>query len=179
MPLKPNSTTPDGEEAKQLWRQHFPIDTEADSVRSRREFIGGAAVTGSAITCGQLALNQVSPSHSTADAIQELEPLVLEKNFQELAIGESFLFHYPNEKSPCILLKLTDTELVAFQQKCTHLACPVVPEVEKNEFHCPCHHGSFELDTGEPKSGPPRSPLRKVSVRKLADGTMEAIAIHV
>ena len=180
MSLEPAPTSPNGEHATPLWRRHFPVSSEAETSRSRREFLGGAAVAGGAMTCGQLAFNEISSSPVSIDgAIQEYGPLTLEKNFDELAIGESLLFHYPNERSPCILLRLSATELVAFQQKCTHLACPVSPEYEKNEFHCPCHHGSFELRTGEPISGPPRSPLRKVNIAKSADGTLTAVAFHV
>ena len=182
MPLDPNSTTPSGDDDNlPLWRQHFPIDSEADASRSRREFLGGAAVAGGAMTCGQLALNQLSPESSAVDKTskKEHEPHVLEKNFNELAVGESFLFHYPNEKSPCVLVKLSEDKCVAFQQKCTHLACPVVPEFETNEFHCPCHHGAFDLRTGEPKAGPPRRPLHEVHIEKSADGTMTAVAILV
>ena len=28
-------------------------------------------------------------------------PLVLEKSFDEMSVGETLLFHYPNHKSPC------------------------------------------------------------------------------
>jgi len=64
---------------------------------------------------------------------------------------------------------LSERELVAFDQRCTHLSCPVVPQVEQGRFHCPCHAGNFDLATGRPISGPPRRPLPKVSLEVRGD----------
>lgn len=182
MSLNPKSTTPDGSGDTEHWRKQFPIDTEADAARSRREFVGGLGVAAGAMACGQVALRTLVPKQSkgeestTTDATNEPGE-VLAKKFGEMDQGEAQLFHYPDEKSPCLFVKLDENTHVAFAQKCTHLCCPVIPEVNKGEFHCPCHHGSFDLKTGEPTAGPPRSALAKVEVEILSDGSIRPISI--
>lgn len=179
MAVGPKPTTPDGNpENTAAWRKHFPIEAELEASRSRREFVGGLGVACGAMVCGQIALQNVAPP--LADGGQESngtehEGEVLPKKLQEMTIGEAQLFHYPNEKSPCLLVKLDETEFVAFGQKCTHLCCPVIPEPSKDEFHCPCHHGTFDLKTGEPLAGPPRSALPKVKIEVASDGSLKPI----
>ena len=184
------STTPDGNESNlPQWRKQFPIDADADTSRSRREFLGGLTVAGGAMACGQVALNKLSPNDagvamstakSATDGIdsETHAPHVLSKKWHEMAVGESHLFHFQDERLPCLLVKLDEKEFVAFTQKCTHLACPVIPNTDKNEFHCPCHHGSFDLRSGRPLAGPPRSPLRRVLIQRGGDGTLTAIGLE-
>lgn len=197
MPLNPKSVTPGGSadesKAKQpLWRAHFPVDTEAEAAKSRREFIGGAAVAGGVIACGHQVLNasdsgdmdvatsQVGEEGEATDTrwIQH-KPLTLAKSLPQMKVGETVLFHYPNHRSPCLLVKHSESSFSAFAQKCTHLACPVVPDLDAQEFHCPCHHGVFDLRTGEPKAGPPRSSLPRIDVFCNSDGSLTARAIEV
>ena len=157
-----------------LWRKHFPIETEKDTAHSRRGFITGLAAAGGAIACCQ-TLSKANDS-SNEDAAEWIEhpTVTLEKKFNEIGNGEAILFHFPDHRSPCLFVRISDIEYVAFSQKCTHLACPVIPEVEQNKFHCPCHHGVFDLRTGEPLAGPPRSPLPPVRIELHDDGTIMA-----
>ena len=46
---------------------------------------------------------------------------------------------------------------------------PVVPQVERGRFHCPCHEGTFDLATGRPLAGPPRRPLPRVRLELRGD----------
>jgi Rieske Fe-S protein len=80
----------------------------------------------------------------------------------ELAVGEAVGFTYPDEHEPCLLVRLSTREFVAFNQKCTLLSCAVVPRPSEGSFFCPCHEGRFDLRTGEPTAGPPRRPLTRV-----------------
>jgi len=80
----------------------------------------------------------------------------------ELAVGGAVSFTYPDEHEPCLLVRLTDGEFVAFNQKCTHLSCAVIPRPDERSFFCPCHEGRFDLRTGEPTAGPPRRPLTRI-----------------
>jgi len=57
---------------------------------------------------------------------------------------------------------------VAFDARCTHMGCPVGPEAGTEGLFCPCHAGRFDAD-GVPFSGPPESPLAKLSVREAGD----------
>ena len=72
--------------------------------------------------------------------------------------------------TPAILVRRESGELVAFQQKCTHLACPVAYEASRagqpEHLSCHCHNGRFDVATGEGVSGPPRElrPLGRVAL---------------
>ena len=74
------------------------------------------------------------------------------------------MFDYPERTRPCLLVRPGADELVAYSQKCTHLSCAVVPDVEKGEIHCPCHEGFFDLRTGQPIAGPPPRPLPRITL---------------
>lgn len=173
----PQPTTPSGDsDDRPLWRQHFPVESSADSKRSRREFIGGVAVAGGAIICGQAALNAVAPTEPDEDNFVQIddgvEPLVLQKKFPDLRDGEAVPFHHPDHRSPGLLVRIEDS-VVAFAQKCTHLACPVIPNPDAGRLDCPCHKGAFDLRSGEPVSGPPRAALPRFPVAVADDGTIQ------
>ncbi|MCA9530621.1 MAG: Rieske 2Fe-2S domain-containing protein [Myxococcales bacterium] len=87
----------------------------------------------------------------------------------EISVGETLLFHYPDKLHPRLLVRASEHELLAYDQKCTHLSCPVIAEVDKSIFYCPCHHGTFDLKTGRVISGPPPRPLPKVKLRVQGD----------
>ena len=80
----------------------------------------------------------------------------------DLAVGGAVSFTYPDEHEPCLLVRLTVSEFVAFSQTCTHLSCAVIPRPAEGSFFCPCHEGRFDLRTGQPTAGPPRRPLTRV-----------------
>jgi Rieske Fe-S protein len=80
----------------------------------------------------------------------------------EIAVGSALSFTYPDEHEPCLLMRLSTSEFVAFNQKCTHLSCAVVPRPDEASLYCPCHEGRFDLRTGAPTAGPPRRPLTRV-----------------
>ena len=80
----------------------------------------------------------------------------------DIPVGGAIGFTYPNEQEPCLLVRLSTSEFVAFGQKCTHLSCAVIPRPEEGSFYCPCHEGRFDLRSGVPIAGPPRRPLSRV-----------------
>ncbi len=97
---------------------------------------------------------------------------------EDVAPGETLRFTYPGEGEPCLLVRLPDGGLIAFGQKCTHLSCAVVPEVEAGRFACPCHRGSFDLVTGRPLEGPPRRPLPRIRL-EVKGGTIWATGVEL
>jgi arsenite oxidase small subunit len=52
-----------------------------------------------------------------------------------------------------------------------------VPEPEKKRFLCPCHNGSFDLETGKPLAGPPRRPLPRILL-EIRDGALYATGVE-
>jgi Rieske Fe-S protein len=53
----------------------------------------------------------------------------------------------------------------AYSGTCTHLGCSFSYDKEKDRFHCPCHHGLFEVKTGKVIGGPPPRPLDTLPVK--------------
>jgi len=56
---------------------------------------------------------------------------------------------------------------------CTHLACGYGFDKAKGIFHCPCHHGLFDLKTGKVLDGPPPRALDRLET-KIEGGILYA-----
>jgi Rieske Fe-S protein len=140
------------------WRQDFPIDWPEDHYVERREFMKFMVLTSGALTAGQLwivAQNWLR-SRQAPPGERRIASLT------DLPVGETLVFGYPEEDDACILVRVSEQELVAYSQKCTHLSCAVIPRPEEGMIHCPCHQGFFDLRSGRPLAGPPRRPLDRV-----------------
>lgn len=175
---RPTSKDPDGPlSTESAWRRQFPIDTVREAQQTRREFVAGTAVAGVTLACGQLGLDMVSPLAQVGE-VKEYPALQLEPGLSDLKEGEAIQFHFPDNHSPCLLMKTSAAEVVAFSQKCTHLACPVVPNANSQTLDCPCHRGAFSMSTGMPVSGPPRKALTQVVIAIGEDGTLTATGLR-
>ncbi len=157
---------PDGRpmEEQPKWRRDFPIDVPQDHYVARREFTKFLALTSFAFVTGQAWILAKSWFGGSADSRE-----LLVARLSDLPVGGALQFDYPGPGQPKLLVRLSDQEVVAFDQRCTHLSCPVIPQVAQGRFHCPCHNGNFDLATGRPISGPPRRPLPKVELKVRGD----------
>ena len=147
-------------EAQPAWRQDFPIDWPQDHYVERRDFMKFLVLTSAAMTAGQLwiAAENWFRRRQGAAEIRRIASL------DDIAVGGVVVFNYPGEHDPCVLVRVSDSELVAYDQKCTHLSCAVIPRPERGDIRCPCHEGLFDLRTGRPTAGPPQRPLNRVSL---------------
>jgi arsenite oxidase small subunit len=93
-----------------------------------------------------------------------------------IAVGDAIDFSFPGEHDSAILIRLSETNYVAYQNACTHLRCPVFWNKKEAEMICPCHHGKFNVKTGEPIAGPPRRPLPEIQV-KVENGAIYAVRV--
>lgn len=157
---------PDGrkEEEQPRWRQDFPIDWPQDQYVSRRDLLAFLVVVSGGFSIGQLWIGWNSLQGKRSDF-----PRKVLDGAGALGVGESLVFTYPDENERCLLVRTAADQFVAFSQKCTHLACAVVPEPETNRFHCPCHSGYFDMQTGRPLAGPPRRPLPRIDLEVQGD----------
>ncbi len=170
------TVTPDGRPMTEqpAWRQDFPVDWPDDHYVARREFTKFLALISLSFVVGQgwiLALNFWRKRKG-------LPPLVKVAATADVPVGATVKFFYPDEGEPCLLTRLKDGALVAFNQKCTHLSCNVVPDAAKGVFECPCHEARFDLATGRPLAGPPRRPLTRVRVEERG-GAIYAAGIEL
>lgn len=169
------TTPPDGKspEEQPRWRQDFPIDWPQDEYVTRRDFVKFLLLTSLAFTTGQFYL-----LGSSLLRRREREAEVAVARVEQIDVGESLIFRYPDEHSPArLLVRVGAQSFVAYEQQCTHLTCPVIPEVGLGELHCPCHDGIFDLLTGRPLAGPPRRPLARVTL-VVREGTVYATGIE-
>ncbi|HZI51434.1 MAG TPA: Rieske (2Fe-2S) protein [Terriglobia bacterium] len=143
------------------WKQDFPIPNEEDSYVTRREFTKFLGLTsvafliGTCAAAGRKLVKQLFPSRTDVVDIADIH---------EIPVGGHKLFRYPTENDPCILLRLAEDKFVAFDQRCTHLSCPVLFDSGKKQLVCPCHEGFFSAEDGRPLAGPPKRPLPQLSV---------------
>jgi Rieske Fe-S protein len=162
---------PDGRPLEQQpqWRQDFPIDWPQDHYVARRDFTKFMVLTSFAFTVGQLWIGVQNFFRQRRGQL----PITPITNVDNLAIGQSLVFNYPGAHDSCVLVRTGAEQFVAFDQKCTHLSCAVIPEPDKGRFLCPCHNGAFELQTGRPLQGPPRRPLPRITL-EIRQGTLYA-----
>lgn len=165
--------TPDGRPPDQQpkWRRDFPIDTAEDNYVARRDFTKFMVLISGSFVVGQawIALKTLGGREAPAPkAIARLD---------EVAVGRAVMFAYPGEHDPCLLIRTGEREFVAYGNRCSHLSCAVIPDVETGRLLCPCHHGVFDLATGRPLAGPPRRPLTKIHV-EVREETVYAVGVE-
>ncbi len=146
--------------AQPRWRHDFPIDWEDDDYVSRRELVKFVVLTSGAFAVGQLWILARALFRRVRPA-PEPQPIAA---VEELPVGGAKTFAYPEAETTRLLVRTGPKSFVAYDQRCTHLQCPVVPAVERGKLHCPCHNGWFDLHTGEPAGGPPQRRLPRVDL---------------
>jgi menaquinol-cytochrome c reductase iron-sulfur subunit len=52
----------------------------------------------------------------------------------------------------------------AYNGHCTHLGCGYIYDKDRAHFYCPCHHGEFDVKTGNVLAGPPPRGLDELKV---------------
>lgn len=170
------SKMPDGRPLAEQpqWRQDFPVDMAREEEVERRDFVKFLVLVGSAFATGQLWIVGKDIIRRRSDPPGEM-PII---RASEVNIGAAYSFNYPTEHDPCVLVRTDEQSYLAYGQKCTHLACAVLPRVEEKTFVCPCHEGSFDLMSGRPTGGPPRRPLPKITLA-FRDGMIFATGVEL
>jgi len=62
----------------------------------------------------------------------------------------------PNQQIGSIFLRKDGNEIVAFNTVCPHLGCSVKFRAAEQDFYCPCHTSTFQLDGEKVNEIPPR-----------------------
>jgi nitrite reductase/ring-hydroxylating ferredoxin subunit len=161
----------DVREATASHQYEFPYDRDEESQVTRREFCNFLFLTSSALFVGAAGF----AGKAAYDAQFEVSytPMKIEGG-AALQPGSALNFYYPNENDTAILIRTKDGEYHAFGQKCTHLACPVYFEKQKERLECPCHEAGFDARTGGVLYGPPPRPLDRVEI-EVRNGEVWAI----
>jgi Rieske Fe-S protein len=155
--LPPDGSPP---ELAPRWRKDFPIDIPRDSYVARRDFTKFMVLTSLAFAVGQVWIVAQNFLRRRAG----VAPIRRIAALSEVPVGGSMPFSYPGEGDHAILVRLAEDRLVAYDQQCTHLLCPVIAQPQAGRLHCPCHNGNFDLETGRVLSGPPERPLPRITL---------------
>lgn len=148
------------------WREDFPIEQHYDDFITRRDFVRFLGLVSAGLMVGNASI-VVKSLAAEEGPFPEMDV----PGAMDLKSGKWMVFHYPDDKTPAILIRRESGEYIAFHQKCPHLACPVSyheSDGERGEYiGCHCHNGRFDIDTGKGTQGPPRElrPLRQVVLR--------------
>lgn len=171
-----DSKMPDGRplEHQPKWRHDFPVDTAREEEVERRDFVKFLVLVSGAFATGQLWVVGKDIVRRSSDPPNAM-PIA---KVDDVSIGSAHSFTYPGEHDPCLLVRTDEQTFLAYNQKCTHLACAVLPRVEERSLHCPCHEGRFDMMTGRPTGGPPRRPLPKITL-EIRDGTIYATGVEL
>src|SRR4029079_9998283 len=139
----------------------FPVDSAQDSYVARRDFTKFLGLTSLAFVVGQfwIAMRNVWRKRSGSLPIVEIAQI------GDVPLNSYRAFTYPTSDDPAILVRLDNSDFLAYCTECTHLQCPVLPDIEKRQFHCPCHAGFFDMTNGRPLAGPPRRPLARIILK--------------
>lgn len=147
------------------WRRDFPVDWPEDQFVARRDFAKFMVLTSFAFVVGQLWI----AAQSVLRRRQGQPPERKIASLRDLPVGAVVTFDYPAAHDACVLIRSSADELLAYSQKCTHLSCAVVPDLERGVLRCPCHEGYFDLQTGANIKGPPPRPLPKIRLKIVGD----------
>lgn len=147
-----------------LWREEFPIDAANERYVTRRQFAKFLVLGSAAMVAGHVWILTKGTRHARLSF-----PAVVVARVGGIPVGGVKLFNYPTADDPCILVRLSEEEYVAYDQKCTHLSCAVYFDRGSSEIRCPCHEGRFAADTGRVIAGPPPRPLPRVVLERRGD----------
>ena len=162
----------DVRDATAPYQTEFPYERDEEAQVTRREFCNFLFLTSSALFlssagfAAKLAYNSATP--------HQLEPYKID-GAAGLQPGAAINFRYPGENDTAILIRAADGEYYAYEQKCTHLTCPVYYSKANDRLECPCHEGGFDVHTGGVLYGPPPRPLGVIQIEKRDGGEIWAI----
>jgi Rieske Fe-S protein len=78
--------------------------------------------------------------------------------FQVIGVKKDAWTTYPGTSLGAVYLRIEpDGELLCLNARCTHLGCTVKFRADENEFLCPCHASSFNLEGERSNEIPPRN----------------------
>jgi Rieske Fe-S protein len=153
------------------WREEFPIREVDERYVTRRQFAGFLVLTSFAMLVGQFWILAKSWIGKAPRTVETTIP-----GAAGLPVGGSVVFEYPETGEPCLLIRRSQDEFVAFSQKCTHLSCAVTYSKDNDRIECPCHNGYFSPRDGRVLAGPPPRPLPRVLLERR-DGALVAVGM--
>ena len=157
---------------------------------SRRQFLQGSGASiaaGVAVTTGS-AIN-TSPANANAGNATLPYEAKLVGEAGKLKAGETLAFTYPDDASPCALVKVGEAtaggigpegDIVAYSTLCSHMGCPVIYDAASATFKCPCHYSIFDPSrSGQQVCGQATQSLPQIELEyNASDDSISAIGVR-
>ena len=165
-------------------RKQEQVEREGPNPRrsrlTRRRFIQTTGAAG----VGAAASGVLGPGTAAAEtADYPVKPIVA---LEELSPGTTVPFTYPDDRSPALLLRMSeevvggvgpDASIVAFSSLCTHKGCPVSYKPEHRLLICPCHWSTFDPEkAGSLVIGQASQPLPRIELL-VESGQVVAVGV--
>ncbi len=154
-------------------QREFPFDRDKEAQVTRREFCNFLGLTSTAFLAGTVGFAAKSAFDRGNEKRLPAERIV---GGAQLAPNSALNFRYPTEHDPAILIRSADGSFHAFDQKCTHLLCPVYYDKETQRIECPCHEAGFDAASGNVLYGPPPRALNRIEIEEHA-GELFAVGV--
>ena len=158
------------------YQSEFPYERDEEAEVTRREFCNFLFLTSSALFLGSAGFAAKLAYNST---LEHQFPAVKIEGGVGLKPGTAVNFRYPGENDTAILIRAADGQYYAYEQKCTHLTCPVYYAKENDRLECPCHEGGFDVHTGGVLYGPPPRPLGVIEIETRDGGEVWAVGMKI
>lgn len=150
---------------------------------SRRQFLQMSSV---GIGCC-LVTDMASASQPIGSTTLPYSPTAIAQ-VSQLKDNRPVKFNFPDESSPCVLIKLghpvpngvgPQQDIVAFSTLCTHMGCPLTYDVETRVFKCHCHFAIFDAEmAGQMTCGQATEKLPQIVLDyNPNDDSIQAIAV--
>ncbi len=160
-----------------------PRDNPARPESSRRSFFRWATALGSLITAALVGIPGVRAFVSPSFRREKRARWIPLGESEQIEPGVPLRFDFADTYNDAwvetralrgVWIYTDDNvSFTVYNGQCTHLACSYGFDKEKGIFHCPCHHGLFEVKTGRVVGGPPPRPL-DVLETKVENGVLYA-----
>ena len=145
-----------------------PFENESNTRRSLLKAGVGAMSACYAAAVGYPVYRYLATPAVRARAEGQIKTVTLaQKNLPGPGTATMFLFG----SRPSLLIHHKDGHYVAFDAVCSHLGCTVRFEPQNNRIFCPCHGGTYDMNSGAVVAGPPPRGLKTYKV-EVADGNV-------
>ena len=149
-----------------------PRSDGADGPRlKRREFCNHLLLTSSGLL---VATSVLAAKAEAQPEMQVAYPPRRIDGAESLLPGSALYFSYPARTDPAILVRSVEGEYYAYSCRCSHMGCSVYFERASRRLECPCHRGTYELQTGFVMNGPPTRALSQILLHMRAGGEVWA-----
>jgi cytochrome b6-f complex iron-sulfur subunit len=146
----------------------IPLEDDSRSRRSLLKAGVGAMSACYAAAVGYPVYRYLATPATRDRALGQVKTVSLaQKDLPGPGTATMFLFG----SRPSLLIHHQDGHYAAFDAVCTHLGCTVRFEPRNSRIFCPCHGGTYDMNTGAVVAGPPPRGLKVYHV-EVADGNV-------